>query len=213
MPSVTLAAAGIVALVLLCFVGANALHDRGVPRPVIRALAAMVGGLAFLIAVLTLDARVATALASLVAAGVLVARVWFRGALRGVRGGQPSQAWAEVTYPLAGACSLLIGWVVLGDRWLGFTPIAFMAWGDAVAGLARAEVTRISRFAPPSMVMLVATACVAALFQPGWGGLAGSLVATASEGRTPRVLTVRDDNMVVVLSSLTAMVLWRSAFA
>jgi hypothetical protein len=211
MLSTAFAMAGVVALVTTCLAGSTFLHDRGTARPVIRALAAMVGGIAFLLSVITLDAHTATALAALVTAAVVVMRVRFTSSLRGLRGAVPSQAWAEVTYALAGTLSLLVGWVLLDDRWLAFTAIGFMAWGDAAAGLARAEVSRLLSYAGPTLVMLAVSAVVVSIFEPGWIGLVGALVATASEGRTPKLLSVRDDNLIVVASSVAVMAICRLA--
>lgn len=45
----------------------------------------------------------------------------------GVKGNLPSQAWSEVTYALGVTAALALGWGLLGDRWLAFLPIAFMA--------------------------------------------------------------------------------------
>ena len=211
MLNIAFAIAAIVALVAACLAGSAFLHDRGTPRSVIRAVAAMLGGVAFLLTVVTLDAYTATALATLVAVAVLVMRVRFRSSLRGLRGVAPSQAWAEVTYALGGALSLLIGWVVLDDRWLAFSAIAFMAWGDAAAGLARAEVSRLLSYAGPTVVMLTVSIVVVGLFQPTWIGLVGALVATMSEGRTPKILSVRDDNLILVTSSVAVMGICRLA--
>ena len=57
--------------------------------------------------------------------------------LDGVTSEGRSQVWAEITFPAAGALSLVVGWALLGDKWLAFTPIAFMAWGDGAGGLLR----------------------------------------------------------------------------
>ena len=84
-----------------------------------------------------LDAWTATALSGTIALFILVLRLCYRKGLRGVRGDRPTQAWAEVTYSVAGSVSLAIRWGLLGDEWLAFLPIAFMAWGDSIAGFLR----------------------------------------------------------------------------
>lgn len=137
---------------------------------------------------------------------ILAVRLGFRRGLRGVSGNLPSQAWSEVTYALGGTAALAIGWGVLGDRWLAFLPIAFMAWGDSVAGLLRAlrwpgNVASLW----PSVAMIGVCLAAAAFYQPYWIGALGALVATAAERRRPMVLRVWDDNLNVVAASLAVM--------
>lgn len=196
----------VAALALAGLVISNALVDRGVPSAVSRCVASVLGGVAFLVAVLWLDAWTAVALSGVLTLFILVLRLRFRRGLRGASGRLPSQAWAEVTYALAGTASLAVGWGLLGDRWLAFVPIAFMAWGDNAAGLARATLWR-EKVASiwPSMVMLGVCLAAAALFQPYWIGAVGAIVATAAERYRPRVVSVWDDNMNVVAMSLAIM--------
>jgi hypothetical protein len=94
---------------------------------------------AFLIAAIWLEPAVAIPLA----VALTVALKLFRSsALRGVEGRFTSQAWAEISFSVAGVTSLVIGWGLLGDPWLGFLPIAFMAWGDTASGLTRSMLPR-----------------------------------------------------------------------
>ncbi len=94
----------------------------------------------------------------------------------------------------------------LGDRWLAFAPIAFMAWGDSIAGLARATMLH-RRVAStwPSIAMLGTCLAVAAVFQPYWIGAIGAIVAAAAERRRPMVHALWDDNLHVVAMSLAVM--------
>ena len=197
------AVSGIVMLAFAGLVVSNFVYDRGVSSSRSRYLAPILGGAAFLVAVLWLDAWTAITLSGILTLFILVLRVGFRGGLRGVRGNLPTQAWAEVTYAAAGTASLAVGWGLLGDRWLAFLPIGFMAWGDSVAGLLRASLWR-SNVASlwPSVAMCGVCLAAAALFQPYWIGALGALVATAAERRRPRLLTLWDDNLHVVALSL-----------
>ena len=116
------------------------------------------------------------------------------------------QAWAEVTHAMAGTVSLAVGWGLLGDKWLAFAPIAFMAWGDSAAGLARASIWRGNVASIwPSTAMLGVCLAAAGLFQPYWIGALGAVVAAAAERRRPMVLSVWDDNLHVVAVSLAVM--------
>jgi len=184
----------------------NLLYDRGVANSLSRYVAPILGGVAFLVAVLWLDAWTATVLSGAMALFILAVRLGSRRGLRGVRGNLPTQAWSEVTYPMAGTVALAIGWGLLGDRWLAFAPIAFMAWGDSIAGLARATIWH-SRVAStwPSIAMLGTCLVAAAVFQPYWIGAIGAIVAAAAERRRPMVHALWDDNLHVVAMSLAVM--------
>ncbi len=182
--------------------------DSGEPpdRETFQTRVPILGGVAFLVAVLWLDAWTATVLSGAMALLILVVRLGFRQRLRGVRGKLPSQAWSEVTYALGGTVALAIGWGLLGDRWLAFLPIAFVAWGDAAAGMARATLWRgrvLSIW--PSAVMLGVCLAVAALYQPYGIGALGALVATVAERHRPRLHLFWDDNLNVVAASLAVM--------
>ncbi|MBI4202525.1 MAG: hypothetical protein HY532_05370 [Chloroflexi bacterium] len=196
----------VVALALAGLVVSNVLYDRGVPSSVSRCIASALGGVAILVAVLWLDAWTAIALSGVLALFILVLRLGFRRGLRGASGRLPSQAWAEVTYAVAGTTSLAVGWGLLGDRWLAFVPIAFMAWGDNAAGLARATLWRHGVASLwPSLAMLGVCLATAVLFQPYWVGAVGAVVATAAERYRPRIADVWDDNLNVVAMSLAVM--------
>ena len=200
-------AIGIVFLALAGLVTSNLLFDRGVDPSLSRRVPGVLSGFAFLIAVLWLDPWTAIVLSGALSLFILVLRLTFRGGLRGIRGSLPTQAWAEVTYPLAGTVSLAVGWVLLGDRWLAFVPIAFMAWGDSAAGLTRDFALRRGKDVNtvPSTAMLASCLAIGVLFQPYWIGALGAIFAAVAERFSPRVLSVRDDNWTVVAASLAVM--------
>ncbi len=196
----------IVLLALLGLAASNFLHDRGTNDYLSRRVPAVFGGVAFLVAVLWLDPWTAVTLSGVMTLFILVLRLGFRRGLRGVRGSLPAEAWAEITYLMVGTAGLAIGWGLLGDKWLAFVPIAFMAWGDSAAGLVRA--TTWGRNVPsiwPSFAMLGVCLVAAGLFQPYWIGAAGAVIATAAERLVPRSATVWDDNLNVVPASLAVM--------
>jgi hypothetical protein len=197
---------GVVLFAITGLVVSNSLYDRGVPNTVSRCAAPVLGGTAYLFAVLWLDAWTATVLSGAMAMLIPALRLGFRRGLRGVRGSLPTQAWSEVTYALAGTGALAVGWGLLGDRWLAFLPIAFMAWGASIAGLARATMWhRREASAWPSIAMLGTCLAAAALFQPYWIGAIGAIVAAAAERRRPMVHALWDDNLHVVAMSLAVM--------
>ena len=202
----TYAVSGVVLLALLGLVASNFMYDRGVHISLSRRVAPVLGGVAFLIAVTWLEVWMAVTLSGVLTLFILVLRLGFRRGLRGVSGGLPTLAWAEITYPIAGTASLAVGWGLLGDRWLAFAPIAFMAWGDSVAGLARATIWRGNVASLwPTIAMLGFCLAAAALFQPYWIGAVGAVAATAAERFRPIAHRLWDDNWVMVAASLGVM--------
>ncbi len=184
----------------------NLLYDRGVPRSLARYIAPWCAGAAFLIAALWLEPGVAIPLAVVLTAILVALKAFRRTSLRGVEGELASQAWSEITFGIAGVVSLVVGWGLLGDRWLGFLPIAFMAWGDSTAGLARATVWRSNLASVwPSLGMAAVCLGAALLYQPYWIGAVGAVAATIAERKRPRLGAWWDDNAQVVAVSLTTM--------
>ena len=208
MLSETCAASGVVTLATAGLLASNFLFDKGLDASLSRRVPGVLGGFAYLIAVLWLGPWTAIALSGALSLFILVLRLGFRRGLRGVRGSlPPTQVWAEVTYPLAGTVSLAVGWVLLGDRWLAFVPIAFMAWGDTAAGLTRDFYLRRGKDVKtvPSTAMLATCLAIGVLFHPYWIGALGAIFAAAAERFNPMVLSVRDDNWTVVAASLAVM--------
>ncbi len=219
-----LAANGIVLLSVSGLAGANFLYDRGASDSLPRRAAHVLGGAAFLIAALWLDAWTAVALSGALALSVLALRLGYRRALRGLSRSVETRDWGETAYPMAATLSVTIGWGVLGDKWLAFVPIAFMAWGDSVAGLARSAIrrgtmpwllrARIWRFDLAmiwsSIAMLGVCLAAALLFQPYWIAAIGATVATAAERFRLIAHRIWDDNWlpddpVIVATSLSVM--------
>ena len=197
---------GVVTIALIGLVGSNLLYDRGVPNSLSRRFAPVMGGLAYLAAVQLLDRTVAIAVSATMAFLIITLRMGFRTGLRGVRGSHPAQAWAEITYPVAGTLSLVVGWGIFGEKWLGFLPVAFMAWGDTASGLARETISDNTPTAWTVVAMLAVCLVAAAIFfQPLLIGVIGSAVATMAERFRPGVLGFWDDNLYIVIASLTVM--------
>ncbi len=202
-------------VVIVAFLGfatvlvANRLRDHGVAVGVSRRVAGSIGGLAFLVAIITLDASVAVILMLSIAAGIALLRWFACSHVRGLRQ-KSGNRWGEVAYALAGAVSLLVGWKLLGDRWLGFVPISFMAWGDNVAGITR-EYARSSRGmgAWPSVAMLATCLLLAFLYKPYWIAAAGALAAVIVERFRPTPHPIWDDNWAIVGAALAVMIVLR----
>ena len=200
------AASGVVTLATVGLLASNILFDKGLDSSLSRRVPGALGGFAYLIAVLWLDPWTAISLSAALGILIIVLRLGFRRRLRGVAGNLPTQALAEITFPIAGTAALAIGWGLLGNRWLAFVPIAFMAWGDNVAGLVRAYTwDRNVMSVWPSIAMFGVCLLAANLFHPYWIGALGALVATLSERYRPMVTPLWDDNLHVVAISLAVM--------
>ena len=159
-----------------------------------------------LAAVMWADFWMALAIASGLTILVLALRVASPRGLRGVKGDLPTQSWSEVAYAVSLTGSLVVGWGLLGDPWLAFVPIAFMAWGDSAAGVLRRSIRENQRMRElPSLAMLTVCLIAAALFQPYWIAAIGAVVAASAERIRPVRHALWDDNWFVVLTSLTVM--------
>ncbi len=194
-------------VVTLAFGGlaiSNALHDQPAREHLGRRLASALGGAAYLVAVLFLSARSAMAVLGGLTLLIVVLRLALHGSMRGTTGERKSQQYSQITFAVAGTASLAIGWLLLGSKWLGFLPVAFLAWGDDVAGLIRdwwgSAVPRML----PSVAMLAVSLVVALLLQPYWIGAVGAAAATAGERYRPPV-PFWDDNLNLVAASLATM--------
>ena len=168
-----------------------------------RRSASALGGAAFLAAVLWLDVRTAIVVLTALTILVVTLRIGFPRSVQGLRGRAPSQAWSEITFAAAGTLSLAVGWWALGDKWLGFLPVAFMAWGDNVAGVVR-DIWISLPWPLPSAAMLGVCFLAAAFMQPYWIGAVGAILATLAERYRPRV-PFWDDNLNLVTASFSAM--------
>jgi hypothetical protein len=170
-----------------------------------RSVAGIVGGFSFLVQVLWLDAWTAVTISGILT--VFVTIIWMLRKKKTIYA-RPEQSRAEVTYAIAGTISLVISWAILGNRWLAFIPISFMAWGDNVAGLSR---TTLFRDHPasfyPSLCMLGVCTISSYLMQPWWIGGIGGLVATIIERYRPRYIRSCDDNPIELGLSLLVMAL------
>ena len=88
------AVSGSVTVALGGLVASNLLYDRRVANSLSRYLPPILGGVAFLVAVLWLEAWTTTVLSGAMTLFILVLRQGFRRGLRGVKGNLPSQAWS-----------------------------------------------------------------------------------------------------------------------
>lgn len=134
---------------------------------------------------------------------VIVLRLGFRHWLYGVKSNRTTQEWTAITFPLAITLSLIVGWGILGNRWIAFLPVSFVAWGDSAAGLTR-DTLWVDRPASiwPLLVMLAVCLGAGVLCQPYWIGAVGAVVGTVAERYRTKRLRFWDDNLNIVCFSL-----------
>ncbi len=102
-----------------------------------------------------------------------------------------------------------VGWLWLDRPFIAVSCLLFMAWGDCVTGLIRAEVYKKAvKGLWGSLGMLAVCLVISwALIEPFWIGALGSVVATAAEWTFGDVGLIKwaDDNWAIPVVSLTFM--------
>jgi dolichol kinase len=193
----------VVGLTGLSLFGASALRACGLPPPLTRWVAAVVGGLAYLVAIRWLDVWSAVALSALALGLIALLRARRATLLSGLRWSSQQQSRAELGYPAAATIALVVGWAVRGDPWLAALAIAFMAWGDASAGLVRGLNERSRPHAVAASAAMAAVSLGAAwLLYPSVAGAAAAVVATAAEAFWPLTRSRLSDSWPVVAAAL-----------
>ena len=183
------------------------MRAQGVQIQWSRRFPGITGGCSYLAAVLWLDVWPAVGIAVSLTGIIAFLRIALGHQLHGVTSDGGTQVWAEITYPAAGTISLVVGWALLGDRWLAFLPIAFMAWGDGAGGLLR-DILIWRLWLPgrwPSAAMLGVCLALALFYQPYWIAAAAAFTAAGAEYYSPRIPWLRDDNLSLVGASLAVM--------
>ena len=186
----------------------NIFYDYHIPQYLSRKIGHLAGGTALLLCALLFNSWLWPLILSVGFAALLLGARFIKGDLfRGVGGTGRQMAFAEVWFPAAAVVSIVVGWVWLGDRWMGILPTLFMAFGDAVTGLTRSVIyNREFKGNMGSVAMLGACLLLAWVFyQPFWIGAIGAAVATLVERFTPMSKGWVDDNYTIVLSSLLVM--------
>ena len=184
----------------------NILFDLKVPHYISRKIGHSAGGLGFLLcAFLFSSGWWPLALSIGFVAMLWGARFINPDTFRGVGGsGRPTQAMAEVWFPLAAIPIIGIGWVWLDRPLVAISCILFMAWGDAVTGLVRSQIYgRPVKGFWGSVAMFITCLVIAwAFIHPFWVGAVTALVATVTEWACGDVGKINlDDNLMIPLAS------------
>jgi len=184
----------------------NILFDLKVPHYISRKIGHSAGGLGFLLCALLFSSGWWPLVLSAAFVAMLGgARFTKPDTFRGVGGtGRPTQAMAEVWFPLAAIPVIGIGWVWLDRPLVAISCLLFMAWGDAVTGLVRSQIYgRPVKGIWGSVAMFITCLVIAwAFIHPFWVGAVTALVATATEWACGDVGKVNlDDNLMIPLVS------------
>jgi phytol kinase len=186
----------------------NTLFDLKVPHYISRKVGHAAGGLGFLISVLLFSsAWWPIVMAASFALALWLARIIRPLTFRGVGGsGRNRNVMAEVWFPLVAIPVFAVGWLWLDKPFITVSCLLFMAWGDCVTGLVRAQAYGKPVKGLWGSVAMLAT-CLAislAFIKPFWLGIIGSLVATFTEWAFGDVGLVKwaDDNWAIPLISL-----------
>jgi len=185
----------------------NILFDLKVPHYTSRKIGHAAGGLGFLLCALLFSSGWWTfAIATAFLIMLWGARFIKPETFRGVGGtGRPTEAMAEVWFPLASLPVIGIGWIWLDKPLVAISCLLFMAWGDCVTGLVRSQVYgKAVKGLWGSVAMFVVCLIIAwAFISPFWVGAVGALVATITEWACGDVGVIKplDDNLMIPLVS------------
>lgn len=184
----------------------NILYDLKVPHYTSRKIGHAAGGLGFLLCAFLFSSgwwAMMLAVGFVVMLGV--ARVVKPDTFRGVGGsGRPTEAMAEVWFPLASIPVIGIGWIWLGEPLTAIACLLFMAWGDCITGIVRSQVYgKAVKGFWGSVAMFGACLVIAWCFiEPFWVGAIGALVATVTEWSCGDIGIIKlDDNLMIPLVS------------
>lgn len=188
----------------------NFLYDLKIPHYISRKIGHSAGGLGFLIAGFTFSSARWPIILSFSLGFILwAARLIRPQTFRGVGGsGRNPNSMAEVWFAWVAVPIFVIGWLWLDKPFLTVSCLLFMAWGDCVTGLVRAEIYgRPVKGLWGSLAMLLVCLVISwAFIRPLWIGIAGSVIATATEWifGDVGILKWADDNWAVPVISLAA---------
>lgn len=190
----------------------NIVYDLQVPHHISRKIGHAAGGLAFFVsAFLFSSAFWPMLLATLFTVLLLGARLAKKRTFRGVgRTGETRNVYSEVWFAGVAIPVYGVAWLWLAKPMVALAPLLFMAWGDCLTGITRAQVYhREVKGLWGSAAMLGVCLVIAwAFIQPFWIGAVAAAVTVATEWACGECGVVRwaDDNWTVPLSSLAAIV-------
>jgi phytol kinase len=186
----------------------NTLYDLKVPQYISRKIGHSAGGLAFLMSGLLFSSAWWPIILSASFGLVLwIARIARPRTFRGVGGsGRNPNVMAEVWFAWIAVPVFAVGWLWLDQPLITISCLLFMAWGDCVSGLVRAQVygRPVKGLWGSAAMFIVCMGISWAFIQPFWIGAIGSLIATFTEWSFGDVGQVKwaDDNWAIPAISL-----------
>lgn len=189
----------------------NILFDLKVPHYTSRKIGHAAGGLGFLLCALLFSSGwwtlgIATAFVIMLWGARFVKPETFRG----VGGtGRPTEAMAEVWFPLASLPVIGIGWIWLDKPLIAIACLLTMAWGDCCTGIVRSQIYgKAVKGVWGSVAMFFVCLVIAWCFiEPFWWvGFSVAVGATITEWACGDVSKIRwlrwlDDNLAIPLVS------------
>jgi len=185
----------------------NILYDLKVPHYISRKIGHAAGGLGFLLCALLFSSGWWPLI---IATGFVImlwgARFFKPDTFRGVGGtGRPTEAMAEVWFPLASLPVIGLGWIWLDKPLVAISCLLFMAWGDCCTGIVRSRIYgRAVKGLWGSVAMFLSCLIIAwAFISPFWAGAITALVATITEWACGDVGVIKwaDDNWAIPVVS------------
>jgi len=185
----------------------NILYDYGVPNYISRKIGHSAGGLAFLAAFAFSTSGWPIIIAASSGVLLLTVRLMKPHAIRGVGGtGRSHKVLAEVWFPWVAVPVFAISWLWLNQPGVAVACLLFMAWGDGVTGLVRAQVYKKPvKGLWGSLAMFGVCLVISWVFiHPFWIGLSASIVAVVVEWvfGDNGVIKWADDNWAIPLISM-----------
>lgn len=119
---------------------------------------------------------------------------------------QESSNFYEVNFTVMWGASILIGWLLDKNLWLGVLPAIYMSIGDGVTGITRALISKKRhKGVEGSLAMLAAVLPFSLVL--GYAGITSSFVGTLAEKQK-----YIDDNIAVPLASLLTLIAFKLMF-
>jgi phytol kinase len=189
----------------------NMLYDRQIPHYISRKVGHSAGGLGFLATLFFFSSAVWPLILTAGFALVLwLARILRPDTFRGVGGsGRNPNAMSEVWFASVAMPIYAIGWLWLKQPQITVACLLFMAWGDCVTGLVRADIYKkaVKGLKGSAAMLIVCLVLSWAFVHPFWIGGVVSIVATITEWSFGDVgiLKFADDNWAIPVVSFGVM--------
>lgn len=188
----------------------NYFKDHGIVHWISRKIGHFTGGLGFLLMPFLFPHNwiIAVVLTASFALMLTAARIFKPHTFRGVGGDARPGVFAELYFPVIAIPVLILGWGIWHRPLEAITCLLFMAWGDCVTGVVRAQMyDKPTKGLLGSLVMFLVCFVLAwAFMEPLWLGAlaaAGATIVEWASGDASSVKWLRwaDDNFSIPLTA------------